>query len=647
MSRSVPGEPRHRGALRFGLVAAAIALLAAPATASAAPVLHRCADGAALAVRLAVAAARPGEARVGRRSRSPSAGCRRATPGAHRTRRWSRSRAARATPRSAAALEYTGIYGPLLRTRGLLLVDNRGTGGVGADPTARALQRYTGVELGRRVRRRVVAGCARQIDRRYGVRGAANLFATAYAADDLAAVLRRLRLGQVDLYGDSYGTWFAQSLHGAPPGALHSVVLDSAYPVVGLDPWYASSGADGARRARRRLRARPRLRGGRRPGSAVARLGALLDAPAHRTGAARTRAHRRRSARATARVGVRALVDLVQDAGSEPLVYRELDPAVRAALGRRRRAAAAPGRRAPSARTGRRQPTDYSGRPLLAPSPARTTRSCSRWARRPPTGARSWRRVDRRAPAGAFDAVHGCRVGCMSDNYTQPYRACLDWPRRAGSAPPVPADAAAAAGLGAAARRRRRPRLAHAAARRARARARGSARTCASSSCPTPSHVTSRGRHVLCVGAPLRARVIPRLRARARAARVASTRGCAAPHPATSTPPAPTRAAWPTPPPRRSCSGPDPGPVPPAPSTVAAGALGGRARALLSGARRAARGCAAGSFTAKGDPFVRLRLRSVRFAGDATVSGTGSWRLSDGATRGALAVRLPAAASCT
>jgi hypothetical protein len=38
---------------------------------------------------------------------------------------------------------------------------------------------------------------------------------------------------------------------------------------------------------------------------------------------------------------------------------------------------------------------------------------------------------------------------------------------------------------------------------------------------------------------------------------------------------------------------------------------------------------------------VRLRLRRVRFADDVTVNGTGSWRFSNGATRGTLTVLLP------
>ena len=88
-------------------------------------------------------------------------------------------------------------------------------------------------------------------------------------------------------------------------------------------------------------------------------------------------------------------------------------------------------------------------------------------------------------------------------------------------------------------------------------------------------------------------------------------------------------------------SGPDPGLERRRAVTVAAGALADApVRYWFSGAARGA-GLRGGSFTAKGYPFVRLRLRRVRFVGDVTVSGTGSWRFSDGATRGTLAVKLP------
>ena len=108
-------------------------------------------------------------------------------------------------------MEYTRIYGPLLRQRGLLLVDNRGTGTLGADRLPSRCRAYTGVTSGPAFPGVVAAARARSSALRPARPSAADLFATAYAARDLAAVLRALRLGQVDLYGDSYGTFFVQS----------------------------------------------------------------------------------------------------------------------------------------------------------------------------------------------------------------------------------------------------------------------------------------------------------------------------------------------------------------------------------------------------------------------------------------------------
>ena len=88
-------------------------------------------------------------------------------------------------------------------------------------------------------------------------------------------------------------------------------------------------------------------------------------------------------------------------------------------------------------------------------------------------------------------------------------------------------------------------------------------------------------------------------------------------------------------------SGPDPGLERRRAVTVAAGALADAPiRYWFSGAARGP-GLRGGSFTAKGYPFVRLRLRGVRFVRDAAVSGSGNWRFSTGATRGTLTVKLP------
>jgi hypothetical protein len=56
----------------------------------------------------------------------------------------------------------------------------------------------------------------------------------------------------------------------------------------------------------------------------------------------------------------------------------------------------------------------------------------------------------------------------------------------------------------------------------------------------------------------------------------------------------------------------------------------------FSGADRGLRG---GRWSYKGDRVVRFRFRRTRFARDVPVSGTATWRLSDGAVRASL--RLP------
>ena len=55
-------------------------------------------------------------------------------------------------------------------------------------------------------------------------------------------MIRRLDLGKVDLYGDSYGTFFAQVFAGRHGDLLRSIVLDSAYPTYGETGWYPTQG---------------------------------------------------------------------------------------------------------------------------------------------------------------------------------------------------------------------------------------------------------------------------------------------------------------------------------------------------------------------------------------------------------------------
>jgi pimeloyl-ACP methyl ester carboxylesterase len=120
---------------------------------------------------------------------------------------------------------YLELFDPLLSQRQLLLVDNRGTGASAAIDCPE-LQSYEGDYLAN------VRLCGEQLG------DTSDLFGTAFAADDMAAVLDALAISRVDLYGDSYGTFFAQTFAVRHPDRVRTVVLDAAYPVEDQDPWY-------------------------------------------------------------------------------------------------------------------------------------------------------------------------------------------------------------------------------------------------------------------------------------------------------------------------------------------------------------------------------------------------------------------------
>ncbi|AGY60505.1 alpha/beta fold hydrolase [Gloeobacter kilaueensis] len=120
---------------------------------------------------------------------------------------------------------YLGLFGPLLDHRDLLLVDNRGTGHsqvIDCEPLqTQDVQTQKNLAL-----------CGASLGQ------TSDLYGSGAAADDLAAVLDALAVGTIDLYGDSYGTFFSQTFAARHPDRLRSVVLDSAYPVIGESPWY-------------------------------------------------------------------------------------------------------------------------------------------------------------------------------------------------------------------------------------------------------------------------------------------------------------------------------------------------------------------------------------------------------------------------
>jgi pimeloyl-ACP methyl ester carboxylesterase len=131
-------------------------------------------------------------------------------------------------PATQSRSEYLALFDPLRRTRDILIMDNRGTGKSGAldCPELQAAERWTTAMVG---------ACGVALGDR------AAFFGTALAADDLAAILSQLGVAKIDLYGDSYGTYFEQVFALRHPALLRSVVLDGAYPLNGPDyAWYPS-----------------------------------------------------------------------------------------------------------------------------------------------------------------------------------------------------------------------------------------------------------------------------------------------------------------------------------------------------------------------------------------------------------------------
>ncbi len=166
-------------------------------------------------------------------------------------------------PATESRADYLALFAPLRASHDVVLMDNRGTGKSGAIdcPQLQRADRWT-VEL--------VGACGASLGER------SALYSTAYAADDLAAILEALEAGPVDLYGNSYGTYFEQVFAVLHPHALRSVVLDGAYPLNGADyawyPTYAPAMRDKFDIACRRSEACSQL-----PGSSMEHIHAALE----------------------------------------------------------------------------------------------------------------------------------------------------------------------------------------------------------------------------------------------------------------------------------------------------------------------------------------------------------------------------------
>jgi pimeloyl-ACP methyl ester carboxylesterase len=237
-------------------------------------------------------------------------------------------------PSTGSRDSYFELFGGLRGSRNLLLVDNRGTGGSGVI-NCQPLQNWH-LALGEDEYDRRVAACGDQLSstRRRPEDGfvhGSDLHGTANAARDLADVLEALETGPVDLYGDSYGSYLGQAFAARYPRLLRSLTLDATWPILGTDPFYVST-VETARTAFDLTCRRSVACALAAPGSSMARIGALAERLRRTPVVGRTREPGK--APSTWRVDVGVLVALVNNAGSDAGVYRELDAAARAVLRR-------------------------------------------------------------------------------------------------------------------------------------------------------------------------------------------------------------------------------------------------------------------------------------------------------------------------
>jgi pimeloyl-ACP methyl ester carboxylesterase len=130
------------------------------------------------------------------------------------------------SPATESRDDYLALFGPLRARYDVLIMDNRGTGRSGAID-CRELQNAPSLTEGN------IGACGRALGR------TAPFYSTALAADDLAAILDALAIDRVGLYGDSYGSYFAQVFALRHREKVRSLVLDGADPLDGPDfPWY-------------------------------------------------------------------------------------------------------------------------------------------------------------------------------------------------------------------------------------------------------------------------------------------------------------------------------------------------------------------------------------------------------------------------
>jgi pimeloyl-ACP methyl ester carboxylesterase len=157
------------------------------------------------------------------------------------------------------------LWRPVSARRDLVLVDLRGTGRSGA-LNCPAYRRHILPYIVRAGR------CAEQLG------PARDDYDTSQSVQDVHAVLHRLRVGKIDLYGDSYGSYAAQAFALRYPNRLRSLVLDGTYQLPGSDPALADIAASTRSALRLACERRPGCPAAGRPLRLVTRLIRLVRA---------------------------------------------------------------------------------------------------------------------------------------------------------------------------------------------------------------------------------------------------------------------------------------------------------------------------------------------------------------------------------
>jgi pimeloyl-ACP methyl ester carboxylesterase len=236
-------------------------------------------------------------------------------------------------PSTGTAPDYVAMLGnTLLDSHNLLLVDERGTGS--STPIDCHQMEAIHIVTTTSAFEHTVHSCGTSLNHRFPRAGggfvhASDMFTTANAARDMARVMTALQTGKVDLYGDSYGTYFSQSFLSRYPNRLRSVTLDSAYEARDLDPWYHTT-VTTARHAFDIACRRSAACESDAPGRSWSRITHLAKRLRHHPFGGRAPgvdAHE-----VHVRMNITSLVNIVNDAGYDYDPYRQLDAAARAYL---------------------------------------------------------------------------------------------------------------------------------------------------------------------------------------------------------------------------------------------------------------------------------------------------------------------------